>query len=124
MTLLAPNDWACASARRTFSLTLAGRNLATWTNYTGFDPELNWNGSSNFSTAEFLTQPPVRDSTARVVTELGKQRWANDGLSTLHSDRIRQLSSAIEYRLDETEQVDTTTAERTSWLFRNNLSIN
>jgi hypothetical protein len=32
----------------------------------GFDPELNWNGSSNFSTAEFLTQPPVRYFTARV----------------------------------------------------------
>ena len=48
------------------SLTLAGRNLATWTNYTGFDPELNWNGSSNFSTAEFLTQPQVRYFTARL----------------------------------------------------------
>jgi hypothetical protein len=32
----------------------------------GFDPELNWNGTSNFSTAEFLTQPPVRYFTARV----------------------------------------------------------
>ena len=30
-----------------------------------------------------------------------------------------QLSSAIEYRLDDTEQPDTTTTERTTWLFRN-----
>jgi hypothetical protein len=30
-----------------------------------------------------------------------------------------QLSSAVEYRLDETEQPDTTTEERTTWLFRN-----
>lgn len=30
-----------------------------------------------------------------------------------------QLSSAIEYRLDDTEQADTTTNERTTWLFRN-----
>jgi hypothetical protein len=30
-----------------------------------------------------------------------------------------QLSSAIEYRLDDIEQADTTTSERTTWLFRN-----
>jgi len=66
VTLIAPNDWARRVRTTNLSLTLAGRNLATWTNYTGFDPELNWNGSSNFSTAEFLTQPPVRYFTARV----------------------------------------------------------
>ena len=48
------------------SLTVSGRNLATWTYYTGFDPEINFNGTSNFSTAEFLTQPHVRYFTARV----------------------------------------------------------
>jgi flagellar motor protein MotB len=31
-----------------------------------------------------------------------------------------QLSSAIEYRLDETEQTDASVTERTTWLFRNN----
>jgi flagellar motor protein MotB len=31
-----------------------------------------------------------------------------------------QVSSGIEYRQDETEQLDTTTTERTTWLFRNN----
>ena len=66
VTLLAPNDWAHRLGTTNLSLTLAGRNLATWTDYTGFDPELNWNGSSNFSTADFLTQPPVRYFTARV----------------------------------------------------------
>ncbi|HEX6571358.1 MAG TPA: hypothetical protein VF055_05010, partial [Steroidobacteraceae bacterium] len=30
-----------------------------------------------------------------------------------------QLSSAVEYRLDDTEQPDATTSERTTWLFRN-----
>lgn len=30
-----------------------------------------------------------------------------------------QLSSAVEYRLDETQQLDQTTSERTTWLFRN-----
>lgn len=49
------------------SLTFAGRNLKTWTDYKGFDPEINFAGSgSNFSTAEFLTQPPARFFTARL----------------------------------------------------------
>ena len=47
-------------------LTLTGRNLFVWTDYSGFDPELNFNGTSNYSTADFLTQPPVRYFTARV----------------------------------------------------------
>ena len=66
LTLLAPNDWAARAGLSNLSLTLAGRNLATWTDYTGFDPELNFNGTSNYSTADFLTQPPVRYFTARV----------------------------------------------------------
>ena len=66
LTFLAPNDWAKRAGASNLALTLAGRNLATWTDYKGFDPELNWNGSSNFSTADFLTQPPVRYFTARL----------------------------------------------------------
>jgi hypothetical protein len=31
-----------------------------------------------------------------------------------------QISSGIEYRFDDTEQLDTTSTERTTWLFRNN----
>jgi flagellar motor protein MotB len=31
-----------------------------------------------------------------------------------------QFSSAIEYRLDDTEQLDTSVTERTAWLYRNN----
>jgi TonB-dependent starch-binding outer membrane protein SusC len=50
-------------------LTLAGRNLATWTDYTGLDPELNFAGQANFSTADFLTQPPLRHWTARVSVD-------------------------------------------------------
>ena len=48
------------------TLTLAGRNLKTWTKYTGLDPELNENGGTNFSTDEFLTQPHVRYYTMRL----------------------------------------------------------
>ncbi len=66
VTLTAPERWARRIRTQGLSLTLAGRNLGTWTDYTGFDPEVNFNGTSNFSTAEFLTQPQVRYWTARV----------------------------------------------------------
>ena len=48
------------------SLTLAGRNLAVWTDYSGFDPEVNSNASGIFTTSDFLAQPPTRQFTARV----------------------------------------------------------
>jgi TonB-linked SusC/RagA family outer membrane protein len=48
------------------TLTLAGRNLHTWTKYSGLDPEINENGGFNFSTDEFLSQPQVRYYTIRL----------------------------------------------------------
>lgn len=49
------------------TLTFAGRNLMTWTNYSGLDPEANeTGGDTNFSQNEFNTQPPVRYLTARL----------------------------------------------------------
>jgi TonB-linked SusC/RagA family outer membrane protein len=43
------------------SISLSGRNLKTWTDYTGLDPEINeGGGGANFSQNEFNTQPPVR----------------------------------------------------------------
>lgn len=48
-------------------LTLAGRNLATFTKYTGLDPEtVEGGGNANFSQSEFNTQPPVRYLTIRL----------------------------------------------------------
>jgi TonB-dependent starch-binding outer membrane protein SusC len=47
------------------ALTLSGRNLKTWTNYTGLDPEINEAGGSAFTQGEFNTQPPVRLWTLR-----------------------------------------------------------
>ena len=66
LTALAPSSWARAMKASELSLTISGRNLATWTDYSGFDPEINFNGTSNFSTAEFLTQPQVRYYSARI----------------------------------------------------------
>jgi TonB-linked SusC/RagA family outer membrane protein len=66
VTLSAPQQWAQRLRVSRLSLTLSGRNLATWTKYTGFDPEILGGGQANFSTFEFLSQPPVRFFTARL----------------------------------------------------------
>jgi hypothetical protein len=62
----APPKWSSRLGASSLSFTLAGRNLATWTKYKGLDPELNEAGQNNFTTADFLTQPPVRYFIARV----------------------------------------------------------
>jgi hypothetical protein len=51
---------------RDLSLIIAGRNLKTWTKYSGFDPELNAAPGANFTTQDFLTLPPNRTWTARL----------------------------------------------------------
>jgi hypothetical protein len=48
------------------TLTIAARNLATRTDYTGFDPEVNSTPTGNFNTSDFLTQPPLRIWSARL----------------------------------------------------------
>ncbi|HEV7389565.1 MAG TPA: SusC/RagA family TonB-linked outer membrane protein [Gemmatimonadaceae bacterium] len=48
-----------------FSVT--GTNLKTWTDYTGFDPEINSTPGANFGTSDFLTLPPTRNWTARIT---------------------------------------------------------
>jgi TonB-linked SusC/RagA family outer membrane protein len=61
-----PESWGTrVRPLRGASISLSGRNLKTWTNYTGLDPETNETGGSNFNQAEFNTQPPVRTFTLR-----------------------------------------------------------
>lgn len=62
ITLQAPRGLvARAPQLRGLTLTVAGRNLATWSDYTGLDPEtVEGGGNVNFSQSEFNTQPPVR----------------------------------------------------------------
>lgn len=62
----APVAWASRFGASSLSFGLTGRNLGTWTDYSGIDPELNQGGQVQFSTAEFLTQPPVRSWTMRI----------------------------------------------------------
>lgn len=65
-TVTAPRHFANALRAGGVSVTVAGRNLKTWTDYTGIDPELNVSSAANFNTADFLTQPPVRYWVTRV----------------------------------------------------------
>lgn len=68
LTLTAPRSWVTrwGMGAENASLTIGGRNLALWTNYSGFDPEVNANNGANFTTSDFLTQPPTRQWTTRV----------------------------------------------------------
>ena len=65
LTYYAPEGVARALRATRASFTITGRNLATWTGYTGIDPEVNGNGQ-NDAPIDFLTQPPVTYWTFRV----------------------------------------------------------
>ena len=66
VTLGLPDRFTNIVGGRAASLVIAGRNLHTWTKYTGFDPELNSTPNANFSTSDFLTLPPDRIWTLRL----------------------------------------------------------
>jgi hypothetical protein len=51
---------------RAASIMLGGQNLALWTDYEGFDPELQSNAGAAFTRDDFFTLPPVRRWTMRV----------------------------------------------------------
>ena len=68
-TVILPQSFATSIRAGNASVTLSGRNLHTWTKYTGLDPELNAQprvGNGNFNTADFLTQPPTKYWVGRV----------------------------------------------------------
>ena len=66
LTITAPKSVASRVRAGAASLTVAGRNLKTWTKYSGFDPEVNAIGAGNFNSSDFLTQPNIRYITARL----------------------------------------------------------
>jgi TonB-dependent SusC/RagA subfamily outer membrane receptor len=67
ISLLVPPEYARHIFARGATITFAARNLRVWTKYTGLDPELSQSGATNFTSADFLTQPPVRYYTVRVT---------------------------------------------------------
>jgi outer membrane receptor protein involved in Fe transport len=66
-TITGPAAVARRAGASDLTLTLVGRNLATWTSYSGFDPEVNAYGQGTFSVSDFNTQTPLRTWTARVA---------------------------------------------------------
>lgn len=66
VSILVPDQYLSRLRVSGARLTLAGRNLATWTKYSGYDPEVNQFGQANFSTADYHNTPPVRHYTIRL----------------------------------------------------------
>ncbi|HET7584518.1 MAG TPA: TonB-dependent receptor [Gemmatimonadaceae bacterium] len=65
-TIDAPARVAARLGASRASLTLAGRNLALWSDYPGFDPEVNGALGRGLGRADFFTQPLTREYTVRV----------------------------------------------------------
>jgi TonB-linked SusC/RagA family outer membrane protein len=55
-----PQQWARVLRATTATITLAGQNLAIWTKYQGYDPEVVSNALALYNRDDFFTQPPVR----------------------------------------------------------------
>ena len=64
ITFNMPENWAARFQARRMSLTFSGRNLKTWTDYTGIDPEANYFSTTNLDSSnnnfvnDFQTQAP------------------------------------------------------------------
>lgn len=65
VSLTLPKGWASRARVENLGFTVAGRNLKTWTNYRGFDPEINAS-TGNFTQFDFLSQGALRMWTARL----------------------------------------------------------
>ena len=66
LDLAVPDRWAHRLGATAVAVTLAGRNLATWSRYSGPDPEADSRGQSNFLRADGFSQPQVRYFVLRV----------------------------------------------------------
>ena len=68
VTFTAPELFARRLRMAGLSLTLGAQNLATWTDYTGFDPEVQQgaNAANTFTSVDFFSQAPVRRFNTRL----------------------------------------------------------
>ncbi len=66
LTYTLPTSWASRVGSKGVSLSVAGRNLAIWTRYSGADPELNFSGDANFSRSDYMSVPMLRRFVASV----------------------------------------------------------
>lgn len=61
LTYALPDSWLSRFGLQSSTIRLAGRNLWTFTKYTGIDPETSWDGTDGFNNgSEFFTVPPAR----------------------------------------------------------------
>ncbi|HEV2130326.1 MAG TPA: hypothetical protein VGR27_04465, partial [Longimicrobiaceae bacterium] len=55
-----PSAWAQRMGASLASITLAGHNLAQWSDYSGIDPEVNTYGNRSFIRADVYPVPMIR----------------------------------------------------------------
>ncbi len=60
LTYTLPNSVVSRVGLKGVSITAAGRNLAIWTQYSGADPELNFNGADTFTRSDYMSVPMMR----------------------------------------------------------------
>jgi TonB-dependent starch-binding outer membrane protein SusC len=65
-TYTLPNSVAARMRAQSASFTLSGSNLALWTDYEGYDPEVVSNAGAAFNRDDFFTQPPIRRYIAKI----------------------------------------------------------
>ena len=61
-----PRNYAQYFKAQDAIFTVSGRNLQTWSDYEGFDPELLSVATTNFGRQDFLTIPPARQMNFRI----------------------------------------------------------
>jgi len=66
VTVFLPGAWASRMGASRATVSLSGRNLITWTDYSGLDPESNWNGGTNFGSIDLFSQAPPRIFSVRL----------------------------------------------------------
>ncbi|MFO7893471.1 MAG: SusC/RagA family TonB-linked outer membrane protein [Longimicrobiales bacterium] len=66
LTMQVPETVRAMVGASDMRFTVAGNNLVTWTDYSGFEPEVNGAGQDNYATFDFRTLPPLRMWTLRL----------------------------------------------------------
>jgi len=66
LTYNLPTRWTSRLGINGASISVAGRNLGTWTKYSGADPEVNIEGPATFTRADYMSVPALR----RLVTSV------------------------------------------------------
>src|SRR6185312_7847043 len=83
LTWAVPVRWASRLTRGGLAVTLAGRNLATWTSYKGLDPELNAQRFDQLPRREVGKVPILREVVLRLELGSGAQKYVRSRSSIM-----------------------------------------